>query len=75
MKRLQGKAREHCSLGHKLELPIITSFFQDYEEGEDGIFDSSEYKFASASVYTCGLVGKKELHMPKIALILFYFYQ
>lgn len=32
MKHLKGQAREHCQMGHKLELPIGRDFMRDANE-------------------------------------------
>ena len=53
MKHLKGAAREHCQMGHKLELPIGKSWMKDVNE--KGFL--SEIKVLS--LHKVGLVAKK----------------
>ena len=54
MKHLKGEAREHCQLGHKLELPIGRDFMSDINEKKK-LGGSTKV----ISLHKVGLVGKK----------------
>lgn len=54
MKPLKGAQREHCKMGHKLELPIGNDFMKDLNENE--MFPG----FKIISLHAAGLVGKKD---------------
>ena len=54
MKHLKGQARDHCQMGHKLELPIAKDFMSDVNEKKKL---GGDVKIIS--VHKVGLVGKK----------------
>ena len=56
----KGKAREHCSLGHRLELPILNSWLSIVDQ-EDEYAPGIEVKGA----YTAGLAAKKGAEFAK----------
>ena len=53
MKPLKGAQREHCKMGHKLELPIGNDFMRDLNT------ESMLPGFKVLSLHSAGLVGKK----------------
>ena len=53
MKTLKGQAREHCQMGHKLELPIGKAWMSDWNKTP---FDG----FQVVSLHKVGLVSKKD---------------
>ena len=55
----KGKAREHCSLGHRLEVPILNSWLNMIDEGD--YFSEIEVKGA----FTAGLAAKKNAVFAK----------
>ena len=56
----KGKAREHCSLGHRLELPILRNWI-NVVSGEDSPCEGFKIK----SAYTAGLAAKKGAEYAK----------
>ena len=54
MKHLKGQAREHCQMGHKLELPIGENFMRDVNENK-----KLGPGMKIVSLHKVGLVGKR----------------
>ena len=54
-KRQKGKAREYCSIGHRLEKPILKSFLKASKHHSSFSVDNLRVH----SAYTAGLAGKK----------------
>ena len=53
----KGEKREHCSMGHRLEVPILKSWIQIIKEAN--IFENSDYEGIEVMrVYTAGLAQK-----------------
>lgn len=70
--RLKGEARDHCTLGHKLELPILQSFHNECVKANDSVGNQHFYSSTHAlnhvnilSGYTCGLVAKSGYNYAK----------
>ena len=59
MPRLKGKARDYCSIGHRMEKPIAPSFMEDVNQ-RGFIPGASILSFHSA-----GLVAKKSAPWAK----------
>ncbi len=59
MKPLKGKIREHCKMGHKLELPIAIEMMNDLNERQ--VLPG----FKVISLHGVGLVGKKDCPWAK----------
>ena len=69
MRPLKGKNKEHCSMGHKLELPIALDWMRDVNEKK--LFPG----FTVISLHKIGLVEKKITLGPKIPLIFWHWFE
>ena len=56
MKHLKGASRDHCAMGHKLELPIALDWVNDIHEKK--LFHGFSFKIVS--LHKVGLVAKKD---------------
>ena len=63
MKPLKGAARDYCSMGHKLELPLAKDWMR--EVNVKGLFPG----FKIISLHKVGAVGKKIILGQRIVLI------
>ena len=64
MKPLKGSNKEHCQMGHKLELPIALDWIKDVNENH--AFPG--FNFTIISLHKVGLVGKKGCPWAKDSL-------
>ena len=67
MKPLKGNMREHCQLGHKLELPIARDWMTDLNE--KSLFEKRKV----VSFHKVGLVSKKGAPWAKDSIDFIYF--
>ena len=68
MKLFKGAARDYCSMGHKLELPLAKDWMKDVNE--KGLFPG--YKIVS--LHKVGAVGKKIILGLRIVLIFWHLF-
>ena len=71
MRPLKGRAKEYCSLGHKLELPVAMSFMRDANKKD--LFHGFNFRFEVISLHKTGLVAKKNKPWAKDSIDLLAF--
>jgi hypothetical protein len=60
---MKGSAREYCSLGHRLERPILSSWINTVEDKRDDPLFGFEFEILAA--FTAGLAAKKDAMYAK----------